>query len=112
MSTVVKSLIVYQNTQNVFVWAVTDSNGNPVNLTGHSIKFNIFTTNTDDILDSASTVTLSASNQAQPSILDTITVTIPPASVPDAGRFQYNVRDYTANMVYGDGPLIVKWSPE
>lgn len=108
---VVKALKVFQNTQAVFSWRIVDATGAPVDLSSHTTKFFLHDTDSDSTEGSPIAGALSASNAQQPSILDTITITVPPSAIPNVGRFQYKVRDYTTNAVYGSGPFVIDYCP-
>lgn len=107
-----RSLVMFQNSKGIFNWKVENSLGGQYDLTGSQVTMVIHDPNSDSIEQKINAV-LSASDPVNnPTILDTITVTVLAANVPAAGKFQYEVRDYTTDLVYGDGPLMVKWAPK
>lgn len=111
---VVRSLSVFQNTLNVFAWTITDGGGNPVDLTGNTIKMLGHAPNTDTVLftaQGADVVLTESDPSGHPGIFDTINVTVRAAYVTIAGQYVYKVRDTTAQLVYGSGPFVIQWAP-
>lgn len=109
---VVEALSVFQNSDNVFSWQISDAQSNQVNLSGHTIVFTVHKNDSDVVVDNTSEVTLSASDpDGHPDILDTVMVSTSALSVAEAGVFSYKLKDLVSGFTLGSGTFSVQWAP-